>query len=132
MKAAKHLLIIFLTIGITMPDAVLHQALRVPALAAHYYHHITEHQSIGVIDFLVLHYGDTDHMQNDEQEHKNLPGTQKNQHCNHAQITPIVLVTSVVLLQNPEPCIKTEPNVCVHQNLPSNNAVSIWQPPKFA
>ena len=130
MKAARNILIIFLTVGITLPDTFLHQAMRLPALAAHYYHHITEHQSIGVMEFLVLHYGDTDHMQNDEQEHKNLPGSQKQQHCNHAQLIPIALVTSYVHMQHPAAWLKAELNVCVHQNLPSNSSVSIWQPPK--
>jgi hypothetical protein len=132
LKAAKYILLFVLTTSITLPDAIMHQVLRLPALAAHYYHHLTEHQSIGVIAFIELHYGNTEHMQTDAHEHENLPGTQKQQHCQHAQVIPVAVTTFGIHIQHPEFNAKAELFTVINEHVPSNNAASIWQPPKLA
>jgi len=131
LKAAKYILLFLLTTSITLPDAIMHQVLTLPALAAHYYHHLTEHESIGAIAFIQLHYGDTEHMQTDAHEHENLPGTQKQQHCQHAQVIPLAVTTVGIHIQLPEFNYQTEHFVVINEHVPSNNAASIWQPPKL-
>lgn len=132
LKAAKYILLFVLTTSITLPDAIMHQVLRLPALAAHYYHHLTEHESIGVIAFIELHYGNTEHMQTDAHEHQNLPGTQKQQHCQHAQVTPVAVTTVGIRIQHPEFNSEAEHYPVVNEHIPGNDATSIWQPPKLA
>ncbi len=132
LRAAKYILLFTLTVGIALPDVVLHQVLRLPALAAHYYHHLTEHESIGAIAFIELHYGNTRHMQTDAHEHENLPGTQKDQHCQHAQVIPIVIPIIGLRILHPDFNTKAVHFVNVREHIPSNNATLIWQPPKVA
>ncbi len=121
-----------LTTSITLPDAIMHQVIRLPALAAHYYHHLTEHESIGVIAFIELHYGNTEHMQTDAHEHENLPGSQKQQHYQHTQFIPLALTTVGIQIQQPEFNCQSEHFAVINEHVPSNNAASIWQPPKIA
>jgi hypothetical protein len=132
LRAAKYILIFTLTIGIALPDVVLHQVLRIPVLAAHYYHHITEHESIGAIAFIELHYGNTRHMQTDAHEHENLPGNKKNQDFQHTQIIPVVLPALGLRIIHPDFNAKAEHFATVREHIPSNNATPIWQPPKVA
>lgn len=131
LKALKHITLMLLTIGICLPDALVHQIMRVPSLAVHYYHHITEHENISVFDFLVLHYGDSEHMKTDAHEHQNLPGAKSSHVCQHASPAPIVIQSLQLNLSHPQ-----FNNVVYHiptdDFLPSNGANSIWQPPKVA
>ena len=131
LKAAKYILLFVLTTSITLPDAIMHQVLRLPALAAHYYHHLTEHESIGVIAFIELHYGNTEHMQTDAHEHENLPGTQQ-QNCQHVQVIPLAVNTVGINILHPDFNSQAEHFAIVNEHVPSNNAASIWQPPKIA
>lgn len=131
MKALKHITIVLLTIGIVLPDALVHQIMRLPALAVHYYHHITEHEDIGVVDFLVLHYGNSEHMKTDAHEHENLPGSSSSHVCQHASPAPVVIQSLHLTLTHPE-LNRASHHVITDEFLPGNGANSIWQPPKVA
>lgn len=130
-KQAKKLIVFILVLGISLPDAVLHYVASVPALAAHYYHHITEHENIGIVEFLTLHAAEHEHMKADAHEHKHLPGSDNKQHCQHAQIIPIVPGNAEISLVIPE-ILKTVHLGFLKQYLPQSKATAIWQPPKQA
>ena len=122
---------ILLTFGICAPDALIHEVMRVPSLAVHYYHHLTAHGKIGVIDFLVLHYGDSQHMKTDAHEHTNLPGTQKQNQCRHSTVIPVVITSTQINFNHPQPnTIKHF--AYFHIFLPASASSAIWQPPKLA
>lgn len=131
LRALKHITIILLTIGISLPDSLVHQVMRVPALAVHYFHHLTEHEEIGVIDFLVLHYGDSEHMKTDAHEHQNLPGTKSHHACQHVSPAPVVIQSLQLALVHPQLSGVAHP-IAMDEFVPSNGANSIWQPPKLA
>ncbi len=129
-KQAKKLIVFILVLGICLPDSMLHYVASTPALVAHYFHHITEHERIGVLEFLAMHAADNEHMQADAHEHKHLPGADNKQHCQHVQTVPVVLGNVSISLMIPD-FAEAEHQIFVEQYLPKSNATAIWQPPKL-
>lgn len=131
LKHLKHILVTMLILGITMPDAIMHQVIHMPALVLHYQHHLTEHEPISFIDFLAMHYGDDNHMQSDAHEHEDLPGNNNHQQCSHLQLIPVISESTNICLQKPE-TRETKPLAFVSANLSTNSVTAVWQPPKMA
>ena len=131
LKQVKKIIVYTLILGICLPDGALHTVTSTTALVAHYFHHITDHEYIGVRDFLILHSADNAHMQEDMQEHKHLPGSDNKQNCQHAQVVPAVAGNTEVSLILPE-LLKTKHRSFVQQYLPKRKSAAIWQPPKLA
>lgn len=131
LKLLKHIVLFFLTIGLCLPDSWLHHIVGFPFLAAHYYHHITEHEEIGVIEFLVLHSSDSNHMKTDAHEHEHLPCSKDAHGCQHAPLVPVVIQNTEIALMHPIELCKIQ-SAYFLSIFPENNAGSIWQPPKIA
>lgn len=131
MKFTKHIIIILLTIGLTVPKDVLQFVIGIPATIHHFYHHNKEHGYISFIDFINEHCSDTDnHHDKNDHEHDNLPfNHQHTSDCNQT-LTYIPFFHSVNLkFQFP---LSSQLKIVPKQFfLGSDFFKSIWQPPKI-
>ena len=127
----KHMVIALLLSGITLPQEWLHELMKAPALIMHYVHHATEHNQAGFIEFISMHYGDSEHMSTDAHEHENLPGADHQNQCQHLQIIPAFISNTTITLSIPQ--LFVQPAMPVYQAFFSNTVSNaIWQPPKQA
>lgn len=110
----------------------VHTLFKIGALAHHFVHHLVcQHEHIGVVDFLTLHYLDPVHHEADHGEHQHLPF----QHHHHEQQN---LDAPIFLLPQPPATFEVRhagyfenpPIVHTPQWRSSCHSSDIWQPPK--
>jgi hypothetical protein len=99
-----------------------------PILFQHFEKHTLESPEISFLQFLTLHYGDSDHVDQDSKNHERLPFSKS--HRTHtfyqiAQSTKVMnFITAFKVLMEIEGVTYKESSI--HSVL-----VSIWQPPKI-
>lgn len=116
----------------TLPTCYLQQLVDVSALLDHYQHHVSEHENVSFVDFLVVHYSEQYHHE-DGDAHKEIP-LSNSSHTNGSSI--VVGFIPTTLLMNLEKTYvffeKTKVPAIAHQNLTSDFFLSIWKPPKLS
>jgi len=131
MNFLKHITVIVICIGITVPKDVLIQLGGIPALFQHFLHHNHEHESISFIDFAALHYAEDLHHDDEDQEHKNLP-------CDHHHSTECFSTVTAVFNHDANQLLftfsaETSRNFLpLTENFYSSYFQNIWQPPKIS
>lgn len=112
-----------------MSSTELHQLFKVPQLVAHFIHHQKEDGSISFLDFLVMHYNESDETA-DDQQHEKLPFKS---HC--TAITHIIVaeVANFNEYTSIEPFTFKKTTMNYKEVFYTSRLTeSIWQPPKFA
>lgn len=108
----------------------LAELLRLPSLYAHFQEHRVETPDLSLLEFLKLHYADSEHHEAD-QKHENLP-----MHCHavHAAFTFLIEDFSFfTFVKNNTPTfLLSQKMIFLFSNkLISNYLASILQPPQF-
>jgi hypothetical protein len=123
----RKLLAIFLGTLILNAGTELHQLVRVPLLIQHYLHHRDEDSSISLIDFLKIHYTDSNHPDdNDDSEDNELPfkSTGNTSHID----TPVIA-------KKPAPAISFnlvgKPKGYHPEGIPNHLSFAVFHPPRF-
>jgi hypothetical protein len=113
-----------------VPGGDLGELLKIPELLVHYQLHRHEDQSLSLIGFFDLHYGDTGSHESDSHNHDKLPFGGHHQHnCQLHQVVytlPDPLATPSVITS------PSETNEWAMQLSPFQTVTSIWQPPRRA
>jgi hypothetical protein len=121
-----------LSLQMLLPSQLVHDIVRLPTLAAHYFHHKLAEKHIPFTDFIADHYTDHEHHDEDQDNHNNLPF--HNHHFNFQQSIFILAATGIfsTALPNygrPDRKAKT----IARQYFYAAAALSsIWRPPKLA
>lgn len=119
-----------LSVGMLLPTEAFHMAASIPGLAAHYRHHVEEHESTGLADF-ILEHAFKKHPTDTEHPDEKVPLDHHHSICG-LQINYIPLQSAGSLKPPVMPApgktrIDTREAFRV-----SGFSASIWQPPKTA
>ncbi|MDI1233072.1 MAG: hypothetical protein PSX81_02190 [bacterium] len=125
----KKTTVILLLFAITFSNTELHQLLKIPQLVSHFVQHKKVDSQISFIDFLTMHYNDSENEISDKQ-HDNLPFKS---HCT------IVFHSIIAEVVNTGNSIEIDSFFLIKGTINYKEAFytsrlteSIWQPPKFA
>ncbi len=129
MTIAKKILLILIIIGISIPNNFLILISSYSTVYSHYQEHLTNHNSISFIDFLILHNSDKEHLEDDDKEHNHLPFKNFLTSVNQIVALPSFFEKVVVEFKN-DYFYKVKISK-KHIFSKSNYFGSIWQPPKI-
>ena len=108
----------------------LHELFKLPQLVEHFMEHKSEDNKTTFLDFLVMHYSDSDHANQDGPEDTKLPF--KSHHdCVNLVNTGFVAFHSFCLVVKSTPIESKVYNTHSSDFISSAYLSSIWQPPKF-
>ena len=116
-----------------LPNSGVMELVKAGNLIKHFVHHQTEHkENINFVEFLVLHYLDTEHLKKDAHEHTDLPFQNQGNQILTASISfiflpPISLAWNFNFLETQTSDIQ---NITYEENPLSSFPHSVWQPPK--
>lgn len=106
----------------------LREVMKLPVLVQHYYEHRQLDAGISFTKFLVDHYNDIPHTDNDEERDNQLPFKRVD---TNMFTSPVLPATFTVALKKPvAPVVCDTPYPKNDNLLPSASISKIWQPPK--
>ena len=129
-----HILSLYFLAISFLPNNGVVELFKAGNLVRHFAHHQTVHkENINFLEFLVLHYLDTEHLKKDAHEHTDLPfQNQGNQTfttpINFVFLTPISFSWDFNFLETQTTDIQ---NSTYEENSLSSFPHSVWQPPKY-
>ena len=124
----KNLLAIILLIVHVISGTEFREVAKLPVLFQHYSEHRQLDATITFTKFLVDHYNNIPHTDNDEDRDNDLPfkGVETNIHT-----SPVITATFAVTLRKPvQPVVSDDPYPRNDNRIPSASISKIWQPPK--
>ena len=113
-----------------LPLMELHELSKVPALMEHFEKHKKENPGITFLAFLALHYSNTEHHEQDQQAHHQLPFS----HHHHTNCTELQATFVAAAVNTPVALIPLHDvgRVVYAGPCPSSFNAPIWQPPKIS
>ena len=118
-------------VQILLPNALLHDIVRMPVLVAHYFNHIHSDGHIHFTDFIADHYADNEHHDTDQDDHGNLPYHKHDINFQQHVFSAAVLDILPIVLANYD-AINPLTKIISSQHFYSSTELSaIWRPPKF-
>ena len=101
---------------------------KIPALIQHFAEHQQKNPQISVLDFIVLHFQDEKHHNEDHEKHTKLPF----QHDHNSSVMSVVCTLPAKFEINMPLFLLTDTNISVsEENLFfTSPSFDIWQPPK--
>jgi len=120
---------IVLTLGVLILNSTteFHQLLKIPLLIQHYMHHRGENTSISFLEFLKIHYTDTQHPNdNDEREDNELPFKSIG---NISHVDTPIMQKAAALDHNL--FIKEKSFAYYPEGFPSHRSFAIFHPPRM-
>ena len=111
------------------PQADLTDLSRLPEVLAHFEKHRVESPGITLLEFLSLHYGNSDHLNQQSQDHEKLPFSKRLHHS----IFSLQFVLNIERLDRLRSCtLLMVIGEVLYSAVNSHSvALSIWQPPKI-
>ena len=129
----KHLAIILLSSVFVMetvfPQADLADISRLSEVLKHFEKHHLESPGITFLEFLSLHYGSSDHLDQQNQDHEKLPFSKRLHH----QVQSLQFVPNIERLHPSRSCtlLMVISEVLYRRVGAPSVAISIWQPPRI-
>jgi hypothetical protein len=78
-----------------LPSLELHELTKVSALLQHYEKHKLESPELTFLQFIEMHYADTEHHQQDHQNHDKLPFSHHQHHHNGTELVATFVASQV-------------------------------------
>jgi hypothetical protein len=134
MSFSKNVIIFFFVFQILFPNDLKNDLASLPFLFQHFAHH-NQHEGskkMGFIDFLIKHYSDDHHRDEDPKNHEHLPFQNYHVDSNFYQvIAPDFEPKTFLFLNQYFQMNKTIQTVFIQEYFPSRILLSIWKPPQF-
>lgn len=128
MLFVRHIIVIVLCIGLTMPQGSVHIINELSEIVHHYKHH-NSFEHIGWLDFITKHSSNTKHHHDPDHERDNMPLGHK-----HSTDAPQILLFTISVVHDysctPELYSSSKIIIQGQHYFQSDYTNSIWQPPK--
>ena len=131
---AKSAIIAFLAVTFLVeslfPHAEVAEFIKVPELLKHFENHKQEDPSISFLEFLHLHYGDSQHAHRDQQHHQKLPFSKSHHH--HVNLVQVIQAPEEIKSSIDFTLLRKIEVVFYSESKVSTPSTGVWQPPKVA
>ena len=130
MRCFSIILILIILSESFLPGRDVHELIKLPALIEHFTAHRDEDPDISFFGFIVMHYNDEEHHNNDHSTHHKLPFSDHHNCTHNTQVT--ILFHSLEIANVDRPHDTCEDSWCeIPCTAISSYGNSIWQPPKI-
>lgn len=123
------LAVTFLTESL-FPNAEVLEFVKIPELVQHFENHKLENPSITFLEFLSLHYGDSQHAARDTKHHHKLPFSKS--HYQHVAGLQVIQTPEQVTSSTDFTLIRKIDVVLYFEREVSTPPHGVWQPPRLA
>ncbi len=124
----KKCLAVILLVAYILSGNEIREVMKLPVLLQHYQEHRQLDAGISFTKFLIDHYNDIPHTDNDEERDNQLPFKRVD---TNILTSPVLPATFTVALKKPViPIVSDDPHPKNDNLIPSASISKIWQPPK--